>query len=140
RPAGDEVRSRRARRHGLGRDEAGHARDRLHAQRAALHQRGRRAQDRYADRRVPHASGLMDVDKLKAILAALKDTDVSRITWVEGTERLDIRLGHPPAPTTAVHAMAMPSAAPAAHANPPPPSPAAAAPAPVAPAVKKADD
>ena len=48
----------------------------------------------------------MDVDKLKAILAALEGTDVTRLTWVSGQETLDLRLGHPP-PTTAVHAVPM---------------------------------
>ena len=37
------------------RPEAGDARDRLHGQRPALHQRGRRAEDRHAGRQVPHA-------------------------------------------------------------------------------------
>jgi len=39
----------------------------------------------------------MDVEKLKAILAALQGTDVTRIEWVDGQERLVLRLGHPPA-------------------------------------------
>ncbi len=43
----------------------------------------------------------MDVDKLKAILAALQDTDVTRLDWVDGTERLTVRLGHPPPPAPA---------------------------------------
>ncbi len=87
----------------------------------------------------------MDVDKLKAILAALQGTDVSRLIWVSGQETLDLRLGHPP-PTTAVHAvpMAAPMAAPlhAQAANPHPPAapaPSAAAP-PPPPAVKPAED
>jgi acetyl-CoA carboxylase biotin carboxyl carrier protein len=68
----------------------------------------------------------MDVDKLKAILAALDGTDVTRLTWVSGQETLDVRLGHPPAATT-VHAAPVPALA---HAPPPPPpSPAAPAPA-----------
>jgi len=50
----------------------------------------------------------MDVDKLKAILDALQGTDVSRLDWTDGTQRLTIRLGHPPATTTTnVHAMPM---------------------------------
>jgi len=49
----------------------------------------------------------MDVDKLKAILEALQGTDVSRLDWTDGTQRLTIRLGHPPAPTTSVHNMPM---------------------------------
>ena len=56
----------------------------------------------------------MDVDKLKAILDALQGTDVSRLDWTDGTQRLTIRLGHPPPATTAVTAVplaatAMPS-------------------------------
>src|SRR3954471_6845659 len=47
----------------------------------------------------------MDVDKLKAILDALQGTEVSRLDWTDGTQRLTIRLGHPPAPTTSVHAL-----------------------------------
>ena len=41
----------------------------------------------------------MDVEKLKAILAALKGTDVSRLDWTDGEERIELRLGHPPAQT-----------------------------------------
>ena len=47
----------------------------------------------------------MDVEKLKAILAALQGTDVTRLTWVEGQESLDLRLGHPPPPAAAVQAV-----------------------------------
>jgi acetyl-CoA carboxylase biotin carboxyl carrier protein len=68
----------------------------------------------------------MDVDKLKAILAALDGTEVTRLTWVSGQETLDVRLGHPPAATT-VHAAPLP----AVHA-PPPPAPAPVAPVPPA--------
>ena len=87
----------------------------------------------------------MDVDKLKAILAALQGTDVSRLIWVSGQETLDLRLGHPP-PTTAVHAvpMAAPMTAPlhvqAANPHPPAaPAPSAAAP-PPSPAARPAED
>ncbi len=38
----------------------------------------------------------MDVEKLKAILAALQGTDVTRLEWVLGQERLVLRLGHAP--------------------------------------------
>jgi acetyl-CoA carboxylase biotin carboxyl carrier protein len=79
----------------------------------------------------------MDVDKLKAILEALQGTDVTRLTWVSGQETLDLRLGHPPPATTAVHAVPVhssiaapvpaPQAAPAAAAANPGPAPAAAA-------------
>ena len=44
----------------------------------------------------------MDVDKLKAILEALKGTEVSRLEWEDGSEKLTVRLGHPPA---AMHAL-----------------------------------
>ena len=88
----------------------------------------------------------MDVDKLKAILAALEGTDVTRLIWVSGQETLDLRLGHPPPATTAVHAVPMPAPIAAVHppaaANPHPPA-AAAAPAAAAPppaAAKAADD
>ena len=77
----------------------------------------------------------MDVDKLKAILEALQGTDVTRLTWVSGQETLDLRLGHPPPVTTAVHAVPVPAplassvqaqAAPAPAANPTPAETAAA--------------
>src|SRR3954468_410792 len=55
----------------------------------------------------------MDVDKLKAILDALQGTEVSRLDWTDGTQRLTIRLGHPPAPTTSVHALPMSAGMPA---------------------------
>ncbi len=79
----------------------------------------------------------MDVDKLKAILAALQGTDVTRLTWVSGQETLDLRLGHPPPATTSVHAMQMPAPVQSPAAAPPSPVTAAVvapAPAPAAPA------
>jgi len=81
----------------------------------------------------------MDVDKLKAILAALQGTDVTRLTWVEGQETLDVRLGHPPPPPPAtVHAV--PVAAQVTAAIPTPPS-VAPVPAPVeAPPARPAAD
>src|ERR1051325_1553408 len=66
----------------------------------------------------------MDVERLKAILAALKETDVTRLTWTDGQETLDLRLGHPPA---TVHAMPM-APVPVAAAIPTPPSVAPVAP------------
>ena len=81
----------------------------------------------------------MDVEKLKEILAALQGTDVTRLTWVEGQETLDLRLGHPPAPTTSVHAMPMAAAAPVAIPTPTAVAPVAAPPA-MVPAAKPADD
>ena len=52
----------------------------------------------------------MDVDKLKAILEVLKDTDVSRLDWEDGQEKLTIRLGHPPAAISAPALVAAPLA------------------------------
>jgi acetyl-CoA carboxylase biotin carboxyl carrier protein len=67
----------------------------------------------------------VDVDKLKAILEVLQGTDVTRLTWVSGQETLDLRLGHPPPATTAVHAVPLqPPLGAAVHA-PNPPAPAA---------------
>ena len=60
----------------------------------------------------------MDVDKLKAILAALQDTEVTRLTWASGTETLDLRLGHPPAVTSMAPAAALAAQAPAQSAAP----------------------
>jgi acetyl-CoA carboxylase biotin carboxyl carrier protein len=86
----------------------------------------------------------VDVDKLKAILAALEGTDVTRLTWVSGQETLDVRLGHPPPATTAVHAVPMPAPMAAAVHAPaaanPHPSATAAAPAAAPATVKPADD
>ncbi|HYR19119.1 MAG TPA: acetyl-CoA carboxylase biotin carboxyl carrier protein [Myxococcales bacterium] len=47
----------------------------------------------------------MDVEKLRAILAALQGTDVTRLDWTNGQERITLRMGHPPAPVTALHAV-----------------------------------
>jgi acetyl-CoA carboxylase biotin carboxyl carrier protein len=84
----------------------------------------------------------LDVEKLKAILAALQGTDVTRLTWASGEETLDLRLGHPPVVATHTVQMAAPSAAsvmaqaPAAAAAAPAPA-VTAAPAPVATAASK---
>jgi acetyl-CoA carboxylase biotin carboxyl carrier protein len=59
----------------------------------------------------------MDVDKLRAILAALQGTDVTRLDWTDGQERLTLRLGHPPAPVTALHAVPTAAQAPPAPAQ-----------------------
>ena len=78
----------------------------------------------------------MDVEKLKAILAALQGTDVTRLRWASGQESLDLRLGHPPPPAAV---QAVPSDASPAHSAPPPPA-AAVTQAPVAPpSAPKAD-
>jgi acetyl-CoA carboxylase biotin carboxyl carrier protein len=79
----------------------------------------------------------MDVDKLKAILAALQGTDVTRLTWVEGQESLDLRLGHPPPAPVAAQAVPVSTGPIAA---PPPPPPVVAAPAERPAAAKPADD
>jgi acetyl-CoA carboxylase biotin carboxyl carrier protein len=74
----------------------------------------------------------MDVEKLRAILAALQGSDVTRLDWTNGQERLTIRLGHPPAPVTTLHAVPASPPPPSAIATPPqvtpvaPPAPAAA--------------
>jgi acetyl-CoA carboxylase biotin carboxyl carrier protein len=59
----------------------------------------------------------MDVDKLRAILAALQGTEVTRLDWTDGQERLTLRLGHPPAPVTALHAVPAAAQAPPAPAQ-----------------------
>ena len=72
----------------------------------------------------------MDVDKLKAILAALQGTEVTRLDWADGTEQLTLRLGHPPAPAPAVDLPQLVSAAtmlPPPPASPPPATAAAVA-------------
>ncbi|HUJ24995.1 MAG TPA: acetyl-CoA carboxylase biotin carboxyl carrier protein [Myxococcales bacterium] len=81
----------------------------------------------------------MDVDRLKAILGALQGTDVTRLTWTDGQETLDLRLGHPPPPPPpAVHALPVAAAPmPVAAAIATPPSVAPVAP-PSAPAEKAA--
>jgi acetyl-CoA carboxylase biotin carboxyl carrier protein len=66
----------------------------------------------------------MDVDKLKAILAALQGTDVTRITWSEGQETIDLRLGHPPAPAAPAQPVPVATAPQAASTNPAPQPPA----------------
>ena len=82
----------------------------------------------------------MDVEKLKAILAALQGTDVTRLTWASGEETLDLRLGHPPPPTTAVQALPVVTGpAPMAAPPPPPPPPASASPAAAAQPAAKPD-
>ena len=84
----------------------------------------------------------MDVDKLKAILEALQGTDVTRLTWVSGQETLDLRLGHPPPPTTAVHAVPLPApiAQPQHPQGPPPERANAATAAAAGPAASKASE
>ena len=82
----------------------------------------------------------MDVEKLKAILAALQGTDVTRLTWASGEESLDLRLGHPPPTTTNVHALPMAAAPSGSIATPPAVAPVASAPDSSAPEPKAADD
>jgi acetyl-CoA carboxylase biotin carboxyl carrier protein len=86
----------------------------------------------------------LDVDALRQIVELLEASDVTRLVWQRGDERLYIRRGHGPAPTI-VHAgpvspsvspvpvSAVEYAAPApARASAPAPAPAAAPPAPAA--------
>ena len=61
----------------------------------------------------------MDVDKLRAILAALQGTEVTRLDWTDGQEKLTLRVGHPPAPVTSVHAAPQAQPAPAPLPTPP---------------------
>jgi acetyl-CoA carboxylase biotin carboxyl carrier protein len=74
----------------------------------------------------------MDVDKLKAILEALQGSDVTRLDWTNGQERLTLRLGHPPAPVTTLHAVPAPGAASSAALPTPPQVTPVAPPAPAA--------
>jgi acetyl-CoA carboxylase biotin carboxyl carrier protein len=60
----------------------------------------------------------MDVDKLKAIVELLAETDISRLEWQNGEERLVLRRGSLTAAPVAAHvAVPHPAVAPA----PPPP-------------------
>ena len=45
----------------------------------------------------------MDVEKLKAILAVLKGSEVSRLDWSDGQESIRIQLGHPPVAAAVQH-------------------------------------
>jgi acetyl-CoA carboxylase biotin carboxyl carrier protein len=74
----------------------------------------------------------MDVEKLRAILAALQGTEVTRLDWSNGQERLTLRMGHPPAPVTALHAVPAGQPAPAALPTPPQVTPVAPAASPAA--------
>ncbi|KFE63608.1 Biotin carboxyl carrier protein of acetyl-CoA carboxylase [Hyalangium minutum] len=46
----------------------------------------------------------MDVDALRQIVEMLEASDVTRLVWQKGDERLYIRRGHGPAPTIVHHA------------------------------------
>jgi acetyl-CoA carboxylase biotin carboxyl carrier protein len=63
----------------------------------------------------------MDVEKLKAIVELLAETDVTRLDWQNGDERLILRRGNPVQASSAVHVA--PAAHPAVFAAPPPPPP-----------------
>ena len=87
--------------------------------------------------RDPGATSL-DVDALRQIVEMLEASDVTRLVWQKGDERLYIRRGHGPAPTIVHHAAPVsPSVSPvqtveysaAAPARASAPPPAAAAPA-----------
>jgi acetyl-CoA carboxylase biotin carboxyl carrier protein len=94
--------------------------------------------------RDPGATSL-DVDALRQIVEMLEASDVTRLVWQKGDERLYIRRGHGPAPTIVHHAAPVsPSVSPVsameystpAPARPSAPAPAAAAAAPAKPAEK----
>jgi acetyl-CoA carboxylase biotin carboxyl carrier protein len=70
----------------------------------------------------------MDVEKLKAIVSLLEGTEITRLDYRNGEERLKIRRGHPPV------YVAAPQPVPALAAQTPAPAAAAPAPAPAAPA------
>ncbi len=77
------------------------------------------------------ASTSVDVDALRAIVELVEKSDITRLEWSKGDEKLIIRRGHAP-----VYASAPMAAAPV-HMAPPPPAPAApAAAAAAAPEVK----
>jgi acetyl-CoA carboxylase biotin carboxyl carrier protein len=80
--------------------------------------------------RDPGATSL-DVDALRQIVEMLEASDVTRLVWQKGDERLYIRRGHGPAPTIVHHAAPVsPSVSPVqAVEYAPPPRPAASAPA-----------
>lgn len=70
----------------------------------------------------------LDVESLRQIVEILEASEVTRLVWQRGEERLFIRRGHMPAPTIVHAAPAAPSVSPA----PPMAAPALAAPAPAA--------
>jgi len=90
--------------------------------------------------RAPGATSL-DVDALRQIVEMLEASDVTRLVWQKGDERLYIRRGHGPAPTIVHAAPVSPSVSPvhpveyaaparaATHAPAQAPAPAAAEPA-----------
>src|SRR5919204_5325166 len=82
----------------------------------------------------------MDVEKLRAILEALQGSDVTRLDWTNGQERLTLRLGHPPAPVTTLHAVPAPPPPSAAITTPPQVTPIAPPPAAAAPAAATGSD
>src|ERR671935_1702599 len=82
----------------------------------------------------------MDVEKLRAILEALQGSDVTRLDWTNGQERLTLRLGHPPAPVTTLHAVPAPPPPSAAITTPPQVTPIAPPPAAAAPAAATGGD
>jgi acetyl-CoA carboxylase biotin carboxyl carrier protein len=74
----------------------------------------------------------MDVEKLKAILAVLEGTEVSRLDWTDGAESIRIQLGHPPAAQAVQHHSHASSSQPQQAPAPAPAAVAAASPAPAA--------
>lgn len=92
--------------------------------------------------RAPGATAL-DVDALRQIVEMLEASDVTRLVWQKGDERLYIRRGHGPAPTIVHHAAPVtPSVSPVPameYAAPAPARPSAPAPAASAAPAKVAD-
>lgn len=85
----------------------------------------------------------LDVDALRQIVELLEASDVTRLVWQRGDERLYIRRGHGPAPTIVHAAPVSPSVSPvpvpAMEYTPPAPArPSAPAPAPAAAASEQA--
>jgi acetyl-CoA carboxylase biotin carboxyl carrier protein len=80
----------------------------------------------------------LDVEALRQIVEMLEASDVTRLVWQRGDERLYIRRGHGPAPTIVHHAAPVsPSVSPVPtveYVAPAPARPSAPAPAPAAPA------
>lgn len=91
--------------------------------------------------RVEGNSTSLDVESLRQIVEILEASEVTRLDWQRGDERLLIRRGHVPSPTIVHAAPITPSVSPAPLVAAAPPAVAPAAPAPVptaaAPAAEK---
>ena len=91
--------------------------------------------------RVEGNSTSLDVESLRQIVEILEASEVTRLDWQRGDERLLIRRGHVPSPTIVHAAPITPSVSPAplVAAAPPAVAPAAPAPAPAAAAAPAAE-